>query len=147
MALQLPEPGHKMSQYQRELLVDVIRDNTFATPTTVVNIADAVGAFIDSIIEGIEDNAQPTDTTYTMQGSYLVAHMPEGQVTHTKLRNLVWIHGSPRPMVPGAYWRPEVDLSQVWTLNRDHAWHYNLTGQYVSESEVPDGLTLLGALK
>ena len=52
----------------------------------------------------------------------------------------------PLPITPGAYWRPDISLSEVWTLGHDGSWHHNLTGEYVSTDDLPGGLTLLGKL-
>lgn len=48
------------------------------------------------------------------------------------------------PMHPAAYWHPEVDLSEVWSLTADGKWHHNITGTIVPEGEVPGDLVLLG---
>lgn len=51
------------------------------------------------------------------------------------------------PTEPDAYWRPEVNLSEVYALHQDGRWYQNISGNFVPEDEVPDGLILLGYYK
>ena len=48
------------------------------------------------------------------------------------------------PTEPGAYWRPEKSLSDVWSLRFDGSWHHNISMGEVEASAVPRDLQLLG---
>lgn len=51
------------------------------------------------------------------------------------------------PTEPGAYWHPDVNLSEVWGLQNDGRWHYNITGEFVSPHQVPSDLVFLAHYK
>lgn len=76
----------------------------------------------------------------------LVIRNPDGSVKHMTVHKDNFIKGEPRPTVPGAYWNPDKSASEVWTLHKNGSWRNNLQNSYTySPSEVPEGLTLLGA--
>lgn len=78
-------------------------------------------------------------------GTTITRTEADGTVAHA--RNVHWRLGMRRPTAPGAYWNPEVNGSEVWTLNHNGEWHHNLSGTKVNLSHVPDGLQLLGLLQ
>lgn len=73
----------------------------------------------------------------------------DGTIHHATIHESAWREGSPRPKEPGAYWRPDVNKSEVWTLTPSGRWHHNLSGEWFRSNgvEVPDGLQLLGLIQ
>lgn len=74
----------------------------------------------------------------------------DGTTHHRILRENDWVEGNPLPHAPGAYWRPEVDPSEVWTLTPNGRWNHNLSGDdfsFINPTPVPDGLQLLGLIE
>lgn len=47
------------------------------------------------------------------------------------------------PMHPAAYWRPDVNLSNVYYLRRDGTWRLSPYGCDVPLADVPSGLVFL----
>lgn len=102
-----------------------------------------------TLIDGERHSIKLVPSTATDEGvgtGNVFVYEDDDAVEHFAWGTLPEVREEYLPGEPAAYWRPDRDLSTVWTLRRDLTWHHNITGKQVDASSVPRDLVKLADL-